>query len=170
MVMIRPPTHDDVAEIRAIYDPIVRDTIVSFETDPPSHDEVVSRISKSHEWLVYERDGRVIGYTYAAPFHPRTAYKWSVEISIYLAAHARGSGLGRELLSVLLDRLSRRGFVNAFAGIALPNPPSVALFESFGFEKVARQRNVGFKLGIWHDVGWWQRQLRVPSIPPPTIA
>ena len=111
-----------------------------------------------------------IGYAYAAPFHGRAAYQWSVEISIYLAKDARGSGLGRELLSELLDSLSQRGFVNAFAGIALPNPVSVRLFEAFGFEKVAQQRNVGFKLGAWHDVGWWQRQLRAPTSPPPDIS
>jgi phosphinothricin acetyltransferase len=167
--MIRQAAERDASGVLAIYEPIVRDTPISFEMEPPTEEEVAARIARSHEWLIIERDRHIIGYAYAAPFHPRAAYRWSVEVSIYLAQDARGSGLGRKLLAKLLDSLSRRGFVNAFAGIALPNPVSVRLFESFGFEKVAQQENVGFKLGAWHDVGWWQRQLRTPTNPPPDI-
>ena len=168
--MIRSVTARDVEAIHAIYAPIVRETIVSFETHAPSGAELQERIAKSHEWLVYEREGRVLGYTYAAPFHERAGYRWSVEVSIYLGPEARGAGLGKELLSALLERLKERGFVNAFAGIALPNPASVRLFESFGFEAIARQRQVGFKLGGWHDVGWWQLQVNVPTTPPPDVS
>ena len=132
--------------IRDIYAPIVRETIVSFETQAPSATELQERIDKSHEWLVYEREGRVVGYAYAAPFHERAGYKWSVEVSIYLGAEARGSGLGKELLSELLERLKERGFVNA------------------------RHRHVGFKQGGWHDVGWWQLQLNAPTSPPPEVS
>jgi L-amino acid N-acyltransferase YncA len=167
--MIRSAAERDASGVLAIYEPIVRDTPISFETEPPTEDEMAARIARSHEWLIIEHDRHVIGYAYAAPFHRRAAYRWSVEISIYIAQDARGSGLGHKLLSELLDSLSRRGFVNAFAGIALPNPVSVRLFESFGFEKIAQQKNVGFKLGAWHDVGWWQRQLRGPTTPPPDI-
>lgn len=167
--MIRSARPADVEEIRAIYAPIVEETIISFETEVPSTAELLARIRKSHEWLVYERDGTVVAYAYAAAFHPRAAYKWSVEVSIYVAPNARGSGLGKALLAELVARLSERGFVNVFAGIALPNPPSVALFEAFGFEKIAHQRKVGFKLGSWHDVGWWQLQCRDASVPPPDL-
>lgn len=167
--MIRPARSADVEEIRAIYSPIVEETIISFETEVPSTAELLARIRKSHEWLVYERDGSVLAYAYAAPFHHRAAYKWSVEVSIYVAPDARGSGVGKAVLADLLARLSERGFVNVFAGIALPNPASVALFEAFGFEKIAHQRNVGFKLAAWHDVAWWQLQCREPSIPPPDL-
>lgn len=167
--MIRSVTEGDAGAIHAIYTPIVRETIVSLETQPPSVMEIQERIANSHEWLVYEREGRVVGYAYAAPFHERAGYKWSVEVSIYLGADARGSGVGKELLSALLERLKVRGFVNAFAGIALPNPASVRLFESSGFEAVARHRQVGFKLGGWHDVGWWQLQLNLPTNPPPEV-
>jgi L-amino acid N-acyltransferase YncA len=159
--MIRQAAERDAIGVLAIYEPIVRDTPISFETEPPTEEEMAARIGRSHEWLIIERDRHIIGYAYATPFHPRAAYHWSVEISIYLAQDARGSGLGRKLLSELLDTLSQRGFVNAF---------SVRLFESFGFEKVAQQKNVGFKLGAWHDVGWWQRQLRAPTNPPPDIS
>ena len=168
--MIRQAAERDAAGVLAIYEPIVRDTPISFEMEPPTEEQMAARIARSHEWLVIERGRNIVGYAYAAPFHQRAAYRWSVEISIYLAQNARGSGLGRKLLSELLVSLSRRGFVNAFAGIALPNAVSVRLFESFGFEKVAQQMNVGFKLGAWHDVGWWQRQLRAPTSPPPDIS
>jgi len=167
--MIRSGTPADAEAIQAIYAPIVRETMVSFETEVPSEQELRRRISRSHEWLVYERAGQLIGYAYAAPFHERAGYRWSVEVSIYLGTEAKGSGLGRELLGALIDRLTHRGFVNAFAGIALPNPVSVRLFESAGFEQVAEQRNVGFKLDGWHNVGWWQRQINSPTDPPPEL-
>ena len=127
------------------------------------------RIRTSHIWLVAEVDSAVRGYAYAAPFHRRPAYRWSTEVSIYLADDATGKGIGKQLLRELVDKLVGRGFVNAFAGTTLPNPASIALFESFGFEKIAHQRNVGFKLGAWHDVGWWQLQLRDAAVPPPDL-
>jgi L-amino acid N-acyltransferase YncA len=167
--MIRPATAQDASAIASIYEPIVRDTPISFETDPPSTEDIAARIRRAVEWIVFERDGEVVGYAYAAPFHPRASYAWSVEVSIYLAEDARGAGIGRVLVSDLLQRLERRGFVNAFAGVALPNPSSVRLFESFGFEKVAHQRKVGFKLGAWLDVAWWQLELNPPTIPPPVL-
>ena len=97
--MIRSVTEGDAEAIHAIYAPIVRETIVSFETQPPSVTELQERIAKSHEWLVYEREGRVVGYAYAAPFHERAGYMWSVEVSIYVGTDARGSGLGKKLLT-----------------------------------------------------------------------
>lgn len=167
--MIRPATQRDARGVLSIYEPIVRETPISFESEAPTEDEMAARIARSHEWLILERNRAVVGYAYAGNVHERAAYQWSVEVSVYIASDARGSGLGRTLVSELLERLSNRGFVNAFALIALPNDASVRLFESFGFDKIAHQRSVGFKLGAWHDVGWWQRQLRDASIPPPRI-
>lgn len=112
---------------------------------------------------------KIEGYAYASPFHPRPAYRWSVEVSVYVAPGGQGRGVGRDLLATLLADLHECGYVNAFAGIALPNDASVHLLESFGFEQIARHREVGFKLGEWHDVGWWQLHLRDRSIPPPDI-
>lgn len=109
------------------------------------------------------------GYAYASRFHPRSAYRWSAEVSVYLAAEARGQGLGRQLVEELLGRLRELGFVNAFAGTALPNRASVRLFESLGFEKIGHWARVGFKHGAWHDVGWWQLHIREPTIPPPPV-
>ena len=167
--MIRPATNDDAPAIASIYAPIVRSTPISFETEPPSAAEMAERIGRAFEWLVFEVEGETVGYAYAAPFHQRAGYAWSVEVSIYLADTARGSGIGRSLLADLLQRLRQRGFVNAFAGIALPNPASVRLFESFGFEKIAHQKQVGFKSGAWLDVAWWQLVLNPPTVPPPEL-
>ena len=167
--MIRDATPADGAAIAAIYAPLVKDTIVSFEEEPPSAEEVTERIAASHVWLVSEEDGEVVGYAYAAKFHPRAAYRWSTEASIYLAPEARGRGIGRRLVTELLDRLKAMGFVNVFGGTALPNPASERLLESFGFKQVAYWEHVGFKLDAWHDVSWRQLTLQEPTVPPPTL-
>ena len=169
-ITVRPAEPEDAAATLAIYGPIVEKTPISFEEHAPSLEEMVERIDRSHVWLVAEDSGGVCGYAYAGRFHPRAAYRWSVEVSIYLAESARGRGVGRLLLSKLLDSLKDGGFVNAFAGTTLPNDASVALFESFGFEKIAHQKKVGFKLGAWHDVGWWQLHLVDPPERPNTAA
>lgn len=132
--------------------------------------DMAERIRQSHAWFVFEDGDEVLGYAYAAPLHSRAAYGWSVEASIYVAAGGRGRGVGQALLGHLLAELRERGFVNVFAGIALPNVASVGLFESFGFERVGVQKKVGFKLNAWHDVGLWQLQLREPTIPPPALS
>ena len=167
--MIRDATPADAAAIAAIYAPMVTDTIISFEEEPPSAEEVAERIAASHVWLVAEEDGDVVGYAYATRFHPRAAYRWSVEVSIYLAPEARGRGVGRELLTPLLARLREMGFVQAFGGTALPNPASERLLESFGFKKIAHWERVGFKFDAWHDVSWRQLTLQEPAIPPPDL-
>lgn len=164
--VIRHATALDAPGVAAIYEPFVRHTAVSFEVEPPTASEIAARMARSLAWLVLEQEGRVLGYAYAAPFHERAAYRWAVEVSIYLAEDVRGRGWGRWLLDELLKGLTLRGFVTAFAGTTLPNPASVGLFESAGFEKIAHQKNVGFKLGAWHDVGWWQRQLGPLAVPP----
>ena len=164
---IRDATADDAAAIAAIYAPLVTDTIVSFEEDPPSAEEMADRIAASHVWLVAEDDGEVVGYAYGARFHPRAAYRWSTEASIYLAPEARGRGTGKRLVAELLVRLKAMGFVNVFGGTSLPNPASECLLESFGFKKVAHWEHVGFKLDAWHDVSWRQLTLQEPTVPPP---
>jgi L-amino acid N-acyltransferase YncA len=166
-VTIRDATADDAAAIAAIYAPQVTDTIVSFEEDPPSAEEMADRIAASHVWLVAEDDGEVVGYAYGARFHPRAAYRWSTEASIYLAPEARGRGTGKRLVAELLVRLKAMGFVNVFGGTSLPNPASERLLESFGFKKVAHWEHVGFKLDAWHDVSWRQLTLQEPTVPPP---
>ncbi|MGE0067423.1 MAG: arsinothricin resistance N-acetyltransferase ArsN1 family B [Solirubrobacterales bacterium] len=154
----------------AIYAPYVESSPISFEERPPDADAMAARIAttgKTHPWLVAERGGEVVGYAYACPHRQRTAYRWSVDVSVYVAPGAVGQGVGRDLYAELCERLRRQGFRMAFAGITLPNPASVALHESVGFVQVGTMREVGFKAGAWRDVGWWQLELSAPGAEPP---
>jgi phosphinothricin acetyltransferase len=163
MYRLRCADPADAEGILAIYAPIVRDTSISFELEPPTPEEMQSRIVATVErlpWLVSESDGGIIGYAYASRHRERAAYRWSVDVSVYVAPSTRRSGLGRALYAALLGILEDLGYYSALAGIALPNPASVALHESMGFRPIGIYRNIGYKLGAWHDVGWWQRRLR----------
>lgn len=164
MPLIRFARPADAAAIAEIYAPYVA-TPISFELVPPSAEEIGRRIAKvmpALPWLVYERAGRVDGYAYAGPHAERAAYRWGVDAAIYVRQGAARGGLGRALYAELFDLVARQGYVQAFAGITLPNAASVGLHESFGFRPVGIYRNVGFKLGRWHDVGWWQKPLAEP--------
>ena len=157
--MIRLARPADAAGMLAIYAPVVRDTFISFELEPPTLDEMRARIEKTlatHPWLVDERDGRVAGYAYATRHRERLAYQWSVDVSCYVHPDARGKGIGAALYRALLAVLRKQGFQRAYAGIALPNPASVRLHESVGFTPVGTYREAGFKNGEWRDTGWWQ--------------
>jgi phosphinothricin acetyltransferase len=158
-IAIRSATVADAAAIAAIYAPVVESSPASFEVEAPSVEEMGRRIeetTRTHPWLVAEEAGAVIGYAYAARAHPRAAYRWSVEVSIYLGEGARGRGIGATLLDELLGRLRAAGFATVRAGTTLPNDASVRLFESRGFTLVGVFERTGYKLGSWHDVGWWQ--------------
>jgi phosphinothricin acetyltransferase len=157
--VIRLATPADAPALQAIYAPIVAGTVISFELTPPTVGEMADRIRKTlpaYPWLVLERDGQILGYAYAGAHRARPAYRWSVDVSVYVAEAGRRRGIGRALYERLLALLRRQGFQAAFAGIALPNPASVALHEAVGFVPLGIYRDVGFKLGAWHDVGWWQ--------------
>jgi len=146
----------------AIYAPIVRDTIISFELEPPTLDDMRGRIESAWPrwpWLVCERAGALLGYAYASQHRTRAAYQWSVDMSVYVGVDARRGGVARALYTSLFGILALQGFRNAYAGITLPNPASVAFHEALGFEHVGVYRNVGYKLGAWRDVGWWARDL-----------
>ena len=168
-VTVRDAAAADAAAIADIYAPMVTDTIISFEEEPPSAKEMAERIAASHAWLVAEEDSEVVGYAYATRFHPRAAYRWSTEVSIYLAPAARSRGIGKRLLGELLERLKEMGFVNVFGGTSLPNAASERLLESFGFKKSAHWEHVGFKFDSWHDVSWRQLTLQDPTVPPPDL-
>ncbi len=160
---IRCASAEDADGILAIYAPIVRETTISFELEPPTRAQMRSRIEATLErlpWLVCEVDGQVAGYAYASRHRERAAYQWSADVSVYVAAECRGQGLGRKLYKPLLAMLEDLGYYSALAGIVLPNPASVGLHESMGFRPIAIYRNIGYKLGAWRDVGWWQRKLR----------
>ncbi|MEN0072562.1 MAG: N-acetyltransferase family protein [Propionicimonas sp.] len=173
--VVRPATTAAAAACAAIYEPYVRETAITFETEPPTPDQLAARIADfaaTHAWIVLERDGEVLGYAYAHRLAERAAYDWSCETSIYVAPGTRGLGVGRTLYRALLPILAGRGYRRAYALIALPNPASVAIHESFGFETVGVLRRVGWKLEAWHDVAWMQRDLLEPDDgrPPAAIA
>jgi L-amino acid N-acyltransferase YncA len=160
---IRSATGADASRIAEIYAPYVRDTPASFEIDPPRTQEMLGRIgagARTYPWLVAEDGAAVVGYAYGGEFRRRAAYRWSAEVSVYIDMNRRSRGAGRALMNRLLDELRAGDFANAFAGVTLPNPASVRLFESLGFEPIGVFRNVGYKFGAWHDVGWWQLPLR----------
>ena len=118
-------------------------------------------------WLVADQDGAVIGYAYAGPHHQRPGYRWSVNISVYVAPGQVGRGIGRALYDELLALLRRQGFVNVYAGITLPNPASVALHEAIGMRRIGVYEAVGYKHGGWHDVAWYHLRLADPDGDPP---
>ncbi|MFM5947698.1 MAG: arsinothricin resistance N-acetyltransferase ArsN1 family B [Novosphingobium sp.] len=152
----------DAARCAAIYRPFVTDGWTSFETDPPGSAEMARRIADygaSHAWLVAERDGAVIGYAYGSPHRTRAAYSSSCDVAVYVDPACARQGVGRALYERLLPELAAKGLHAAFAGIALPNPGSIALHEAVGFTPVGIYREVGWKCGGWRDVGWWQRLL-----------
>lgn len=159
----RPATTADAEWLARIYNFYVNETTVTFEEAAVSPAEMATRLREvqgaSLPWLVAEQGGEVIGYAYATKWKGRCAYRFSAEVSVYLAHGLSGRGIGSTLYRHLLSELASRGIHVAIGGIALPNDASVALQQKFGFEKVAHFREVGFKLGRWVDVGYWQKIL-----------
>jgi L-amino acid N-acyltransferase YncA len=166
-ILIRLATEEDAAAVAAIYRPYVEDSPISFEETAPDTAEMRRRIAGDvpgyHPWFVAEEDGRLLGYAASSPFRTRPAYRWTVETGIYLSSDAYGRGIGRKLLSTLVDVLKRQGYVAAIGAIALPNDASVALHEKLGFIHTGTYRGVGFKMGEWLDVGLWQKDLAARS-------
>jgi len=168
---IRLATIEDAARILAIYAPYCTDSSVSFEYQPPDLEEMRKRVTahEKHPFLVatetIDSEEIVTGYAYASPHRLRDAYRWSVETSVYIDADRKRTGLGRALYERLLAMVKKQGYCNAYAGITLPNPASVAFHESMGFRHLGVFEKVGFKHGAWHDVGWWQLCLATPEQP-----
>ena len=164
-VRLADPEHDASA-IANIYAPSVVGGIASFEEVAPDAAEMARRIRATLErtpWLVAEVDGVVAGYAYADRHRERPGYRWAVNISVYVAGGFTGRGIGRRLYDRLLDLLRRQRFVNAYAGITLPNPASVALHEAIGMRRIGLYERVGYKLGAWHDVAWYGLRLADPA-------
>ena len=159
---IRDAVDGDAEACAAIYAPYVVGTTITFEDEPPPAAEIARRIATAqqrHAWVVLEDAGRVVGYAYAGPYKERAAYRWTCEVSVYLAEDHTGRGCGRALYVALFSRLAERGFRTAVAGMTLPNPASEALHRSLGFETVGIWRRIGWKHGAWRDVAWAQRAL-----------
>lgn len=160
----------DAEQVAEIYAPYVTETLVSFEEVAPSASEMMGRIQSTMEWtpwLVAENENeRVVGYAYASRHRDRPGYRWSVDISVYIHDEWQRRGIGRALYAELLPILRRQGFVNVYAGIAVPNPGSAALHESIGMSLIGVYEKVAFKFGEWPDVYWYGMRLREPATDP----
>ncbi|MEM0968922.1 MAG: arsinothricin resistance N-acetyltransferase ArsN1 family B [Verrucomicrobiota bacterium] len=157
--MIRDAHPEDADAIRAIYNPFIQNSVITFEEEPISERDMRERIrtvTADLPWLVWEEEGRILGYAYASRWQGRCAYRYTVESSIYLSSDSVGKGLGRTLYTELLQRLTEESLHSVIAGIALPNPASIALHEKLGFVKAGQFREVGRKFDRWIDVGYWE--------------
>ncbi|MDQ3722360.1 MAG: N-acetyltransferase family protein, partial [Actinomycetota bacterium] len=152
----------DAAACAAIYAPYVADTSISFEEVPPTAAEFAAHIadtSTRYPWLVLENGGAVVGYAYATQHRARAAYRWAVDVGIYVDHARHRGGAGRALYEALFELLRRQRLHIACAGVTLPNDASVGLHRALGFEHVGTYRSIGWKAGAWRDVSWWQLQL-----------
>lgn len=160
-MQIRLASTDDASEILEIYTPYILHTSLTFETEVPSTEQFKKRISNyliEWPWLVCENDDRkIIGYAYASRYRERTGYQWCVEVSVYILEEYHQSDIGSSLYNVLLEILRLQGYRNVYAVINLPNDTSIKFHEKMGFEFFAAYKNVGYKLGAWKTVGWWQK-------------
>ena len=163
MIMhIRAAEERDAEAIAAIYAPAVTDRATSFELTPPDAEEMRRRIAtvlQRYPWLVCESPHMVLGYVYATAHRERAAYRWSVDVAAYVRPEGQRRGIARALYTALFELLSLQGYRNACAGITLPNPASVEMHKAMGFEQVGTYHRVGYKMGRWHDVAWFERPL-----------
>ena len=168
--VIRPAGENDARAVAEIYAPYVLETAITFETEPPTVAVMAERIRRTleiHPWLVADRDGEIVGYAYAGKHRERAAYRWTVDVTVYVRGTARSRGVGQTLYRALLEVLRRQGFRSAFAEIVLPNAGSVRLHEAAGFKALGVHKDIGFKLGHWHDIGYWRLAL-AEGVAPPT--
>jgi L-amino acid N-acyltransferase YncA len=163
MATIRLATAFDASAMAAIYRPYCEGSAVSFEQVAPDAVEMAKRIATvttQRPWIVLEDAGAVVGYAYAGPHNERWAYRWSVNTAIYISGTHQRRGAGRALYATLFDLLRHLGYYRAVAGITLPNPASVGLHEAMGFALVGVYRDIGYKLGAWRDVGWYEAEIQ----------
>lgn len=162
--MIRKAIKTDCQSIAKIYNHYIENTVITFEETQLSSNDIANRIDKINAlhlpWLVAEENDEVIGYAYAAPWKERTAYRFSVEVTVYLAEQVTAKGWGSQLYESLFAELRSLPVHTAIAGITLPNPASVALHEKFGMKKSAHFSEIGYKFDRWLDVGYWQGQTK----------
>ena len=156
---IRNVNLTDAAQIAEIYNYYIKNTHQTFETEPLTPEEMRERIEEIREnypYLVAEENGEIYGYAYATQFKMRQAYEFSAEVSIYVKADAKQKGIGTQIYDKLFEELKETDIHAIVAGISLPNDGSVRFHEKLGFTKVAHFREVGYKLGRWVDVGYWE--------------
>ncbi|MCD7749742.1 MAG: N-acetyltransferase family protein [Oscillospiraceae bacterium] len=177
-VTIRAVTPKDAAALLAIYAPYVENTCISYEYVPPTAEEFAGRITRTLEkypYLAAESDGELLGYVYAGPLHPRAAYDWAVETSIYVREDKKGLGLGRLLYQALEQALGEQGILNMNACIAYPpvedeylTRSSADFHEHMGFHLVGRFQQCSYKFGRWYDMIWMEKHIgdHLPAQPP----
>ena len=161
-MMIRPVQLSDAATIRAIYQPYVTETSITFEVDVPNVQEFEERITQTlahFPYLVAEEEGIVVGYAYASTYYARAAYDWTTELSIYVAKEAHGQGIGSALYTALEEELEARGYLRFLACIAVPNEASISMHKKRGYVQVAHFPKIGYKFNKWHDIVWMQKTI-----------
>ena len=161
--MIRLFRSADSGAIRKIYAPYILNTAVSFETEVPDEDSFRARcekIASAYPYLIYEADGVVAGYAYATQHRERAAYRYGVDVSVYLAPEYQHMGIAKQLYDALFALLGRLGYYIAYACITMPNEASKRFHEKCGFELIGTHRNTGYKFGKWRDVIWMEKALR----------
>ncbi|WP_432455130.1 MULTISPECIES: GNAT family N-acetyltransferase [unclassified Agarivorans] len=161
--MIRSVEPQDLAQMCAIYNHYIRNSVATFEEHEVSLEDFSQRIEKITQrfiCLVYQGQDKVLAYAYVSPWKERSAYRFSVESSIYVAADAAGQGVGRALYQQLIETLKDYPVATILAGISLPNPASIGLHQVLGFKNVAEIERVGRKFGTWISVAYWQRHIK----------
>ena len=174
-MIIRPATAGDVDALAAIYGHHAREGLGTFEEAGPAPDEMARRLADvlalDLPYLVAEEAGDVLGFAYAAPFRPRSAYRFTVEDSVYIAPHAQRRGVGKSLLADLIARCEALGLRQMIAVIGdSGNASSIGLHAAFGFEHAGVGRSLGFKHGRWVDIVWMQRALNSGDAQPPSLS
>ncbi|ADB39309.1 GNAT family N-acetyltransferase [Spirosoma linguale] len=159
----------DASAILAVYAPYITGSTITFEYEVPPIAEFAGRIraiQQQFPYLVAEEEGSLLGYAYASRHRDRPAYQWSVETSVYVHPAGHRRGIARQLYTRLFDLLVQQGYYNAYAGITSPNPQSESFHRSMGFDYIGTYAKIGYKMGAWHDVSWFQRTLQPHQINP----
>ncbi len=161
-IKLRFATEQDAGACAAIYRPYVEKTSVTFEYDPPGREEMARRMAAygtQFPWIVAESGGQLVGYAYACAHHERAAYQWNADLAVYLREDIRAKGIGRRLYGCPLELLAMQGYCRAIGVVTCPNPASEALHKALGFSTVAVWPHAGYKLGEWHGVQWFTKEL-----------
>ncbi len=178
-VWYRVARAEDAADLLSVYAPYVEKTAITFEYDAPTVLEFSARIRGTlprFPYFVAEKDGKIVGYAYAGAFHPRRAYAWCAELSVYLSREAHGCGIGKSLVSQLEFLLRRQGFCNAYACVAVPrgddeflDTNSLDFHTHIGYETIGRFHRCGRKFGHWYDMVWMEKVLQEESPAEPVL-
>lgn len=167
MIVRNADAKRDASACAAIYGPYVEHTVASFETRAPSTAEMAARIETAFVWVIAEDRQGALGYAYGSSHRERAAYRWAGDVAVYISTEHHRRGLGRALYTELFKQLRELGLWTLCAGITLPNAASAGLHSAMGFEPVGIYRRIGWKRGAWHDVQWWELDLRPGESGPP---